>query len=242
MKRKLLAFFLLLSLVCLLPVTALANSAEPPGLIILVSNGPEDLQITMEFAAGEDPGHFHVTTIKKIGEYQYRLFYPIGYRDGDSVLHFSGGGKSFSFPVERQLMQRYNTVLTLDFEKQTLTPGQSPLRQPLLVAARIVLTLLLEGAVLLLWGFRKKQSWAVFLLVNLLTQGMLNAIIVSNAFSGGYWMILYYLAEVAILIGESIAFGLTFQEQKPWRRVLFAITANIASLLFGGLLLNYLPI
>lgn len=51
----------------------------------------------------------------------------------------------------------------MDLQKGTLTAGQKLGRAPLLVALRVVLTFLIEGAVLFLFGYRQKRSWLVFL-------------------------------------------------------------------------------
>ena len=46
--EKLLAFVLALLLVLVLPVSVSANSAEPPGMIIIVEGAPEDISLTLE--------------------------------------------------------------------------------------------------------------------------------------------------------------------------------------------------
>ena len=136
----------------------------------------------------------------------------------------------------------YNNLLTLNFETQILTLGQRWWRQPVLTAVRVMLTLLVEGLIFFVFGFRNKRSWIVFFAVNLATQGWLNYIINSSAFSNGYWLIGLYLAEFVIFIAEAIVFLLAVKEKKKWQRPLYAVSANAASLIVGLLLINCLPI
>ena len=64
----------------------------------------------------------------------------------------------------------YNNLCVLDLQSRTLTAGQPWWRQPLLVFLRVALTLLLEGIVFFLFGYRQKRSWILFFLANGLTQ------------------------------------------------------------------------
>ena len=48
MKRACMLLFALF-LVLSIPLTASANSAEPPGMIIIAENAPEDMTETLEF-------------------------------------------------------------------------------------------------------------------------------------------------------------------------------------------------
>ena len=46
-KRLLLIMVICMLMISILPATALANSAEPPSLVILINNPPEDLSIVL---------------------------------------------------------------------------------------------------------------------------------------------------------------------------------------------------
>ncbi len=236
--------YILLPMVLLLSmmIPAFANSAEPPGIIVISHNTPEDARLSLVTDSGEEWEFRQVIKSQKAWESQYRLWFPLELRTfEDTKLCVSAGAARFvcDFPEDSF---RFRTVLTLDFEAKTLTSGQDPWRQPVLIAIRLTLTLLLEALVFLAFGFRKKRSWILFLSMNLMTQICLNLIISSNAFSGGYWMIVYYLAEFIIFQAEAAVACLLIREKKWWQRILSTLLANLVSLIAGVVLISNLPI
>lgn len=242
MSKKLFSFVLAVMLVLILPVTVSANAAEPPGLIIIVEGAPEDMTLTLETA--EEPEYeIRIRRNDKSWETYFRLFYsPDSELLKGAVIRVESSEKSFTCPLSQVSGRRYNQLLTLNFQDETLTVGQRWWRQPMLTAVRVTLTLLVEGLIFFAFGFRSKRSWIVFFAVNLLTQGWLNFLINGSAFSNGYWVIGLYLAEFVIFIAESIAFPVATKERKKWVCVLYALAANAASLIVGLLMINHLPI
>ncbi len=241
--KKLACVVLLLVWMFFIMIPVSANSAEPPGLIILSNNLPEEAMLTLETPRGETAELRQSRRSDFAWESQYRLWFSMDYEAWhEAVLRVTVGQTSFTCPLPEGTVNRYNTVLTLDYEARTLSLGQSVWRQPVLTAIRIVLTLLAEALVFFLFGFREKRTWLLFLALNLLTQGWLNCIINSNAFTGGYWMIVYYLAEIVIFVGEAVAAALLMKEHKAWKRVVCALLANAASLAAGVALISNLPI
>ncbi len=237
--------YILLALLLLLSVTipVFANSAEPPGIIILSNDLPENATLTLLSIDGLE-SEFRRITYKKVGwESQYRLWLPFEFKGTEKMfLRIQAGETGLTVPLPDDTVNRYKTVLTLDFSEGTLTLGQEAWRQPVLTTIRIVLTLLAEGLVFFAFGFRNKRTWILFLILNLLTQVWLNHIINGNAFASGYWMIVYYLAEIVIFVGEAVAIGLLVKEQKTWKRVICTLLANAVSLALGILLISNLPI
>ncbi len=242
MIQKLSVFILALLLILALPVSVSANSAEPPGMTIIVEGAPHDVSLALELAeAPED--EVYVQKAQKNWEVYFHLYYHFapGTLDG-AVIRVESSNKSFSCPLPEGVHSGYNNLLTLNFETQTLTFGQRWWRQPVLTAVRVTLTLLVEGLIFFAFGFRSKRSWIVFFAVNLVTQGWLNYIINSSAFSTGYWLIGLYLAEFVIFIAEAIVLSLAVKEKRKWQRAMYAVAANAASLIAGLLLIRYLPI
>ncbi len=241
--KKLLYILLPLILLLSMTIPAYANAAEPPGMIVLCDDLPEDAKLTMETEDGMQVDLRHVRRNNIAWESQYRLWFPVDFDDWQhAVLRVTAGESSFTVPLPDGTVMGYNTVLTLDYEKQTLTLGQNFWRQPLLTFLRITLTLLAEGLVFFLFGFREKRSWILFLALNLLTQGCLNTLINSNAFSSGYWMLMFYFMEFCIFLGETVALCLLMKEHKRWKRVICTLLANAVSLAAGILLISNLPI
>ncbi|NLJ33518.1 MAG: hypothetical protein GX349_02860 [Firmicutes bacterium] len=238
-----------------LPPIVYANAAEPPSFTVIVANPPEDLSLSLLFSDSvlwSDGGQMDALELakeKKAWETYYRFFYhmlPSGrdrLADGlkNALLMVENGGQSLAIPLPSDTFSMYNNLLTLDMEAEILTVGQSAHRVPFLVTLRLVLTLVIEGIIFFLFGYRKKRSWQVFLLVNILTQGGLNVLITGPGI-GPYWMIGFVLGELVILGAEMIAFLKLVQEQKKSRTTLYTVTANVASLILGGYLISYLPV
>jgi hypothetical protein len=76
-----------------------------------------------------------------------------------------------------------------------------------------------------------------FFVINLITQGLLNTVL-----SVGYLLLSLILLEILIVIVEIPAFFIALKEGKWWKRLLYVVSANLLSLLQGGILLSYLPI
>ena len=128
------------------------------------------------------------------------------------TLTASFGGETLSIPLDPEILSRntgsyYNNLCVLDLTAGTLRWGVPWWRQPLLVALRVGLTLALEGLVFLLFGYRTKRSWGVFLVVNLITQLGVNLILlgVLNPFANlgalGLVLLLVYVPMELVVMG-----------------------------------------
>lgn len=223
------------ALFCVAAVPALANSAAPPQVIVIVNNAPRDLSIEAEVKGARLPAHKQTQ-----GWETYFKFYYLGKTD-PSTLHVSTGGQTYSLPLGA-LPKTYDVVYTLDVGTRTLREGTPPWRTPALIALRVALTLLIEGAVFFLFGFRAKRSWLAFLIINLVTQGLLNYALALGSIGDGYRMLALIALEILVIIVEIPAFIIAVKERGVWRRVLYTLAANIASLIAGGYLITLLPV
>ena len=182
---------------------------------------------------------------QKAWESYYRFFYhmsPLGNDNLDgAVLIVKSNEKNFQCPLPAATFNTYNNLLTLDMETENLTIGQSPLRAPLLVAMRIILTLVIEGVIFFLFGYRKKTSWIAFFAINMVTQGALNAMLTGPSL-GSYWIIGFAFGEIVVLAVELMAFIFFVKEFRKRRVAVYTVVANVASLIIGGLLIAYLPV
>ncbi len=237
---KKLAFALLAVLMLMLPVTASANMAEGPRLVLIVLGGPKDLQITLAGEEGSAPlegvpvgfeTHF-------VLEYLHRQVGP------ETALEVRGTGVEWDIPMEKINQAGYNSLVTLDVKNHLVISGQPPWRQPLLIGIRVVFTLLVEGAVFYLFGYREKFSWLLFAVTNVVTQTGLN-ILIAKAEYGllyGFGLLVYFVAEPLIFLAEALVFAILLWEKSSKRNAACALTANAASLLLGLLLFAFLPI
>ncbi len=243
--KKLAAFLICFLLLTTVTVPAFANSAEPPGFIILCNDLPEDAEITLVIPNDQEDDGWEGShrRVDKLWETQYRLW--VGPFSNDlegAYIRVSSSEKTFTCPLPGGPDYTYNTVLTLDYAAQTLTLGQNPWRQVLLTVIRVVLTLLIEALIFFAYGFRQKRSWILFLVINLLTQAWLNSIINTHAFGSGYWMLILYGMEAVIFLAEAASFALLGREKEGKERIDCAVVANLLSLILGLLLINQLPI
>lgn len=223
-------------LLFLLTPPCLGNAAEPPSIIIIVPNAPGDLVVKL---AADAEGKARVT------DKPFERYYTFYYRDlnnvDDYTIAVSSLERTFQIPLGEPL-KTYNNIFTLDLDQQTLEPGKSWSRSAMLVSLRIILTLIIEAAVLWLFGYREKRSWYAFLFINLLTQGALN--IWLNEFSplSGYMVINLVWGEVQVLIVELIVLLAFLREHHRLRTFAYVLTANLLSLIVGGYIITYLPI
>jgi len=236
MKKILLLALVLILLSLVNTPVCYANSAEPPSILIIVPNAPTDLEISIETE------NVKAYRTDKASE-SYYTFYSRNLKSVDYTVKVTTGNRAFDIVLDTPL-KTYNNIFTLDLENQTLTPGKSISRSIRLVSLRVILTLLIEAIIFYLFGFRKKRSWLIFLIVNLITQGVLY-IGLNNAFSPlDNYMIIFrlVLAEILIFIVEIIVFLRLLKERSRGRTSAYVIVANLLSLVLGGFLITVLPI
>lgn len=223
-----LLFFTTVSSVCY------ANSPPPPTVSIIVSHPPEDIELHI--------GTEEAQRINKVFE-SYYIFY-LGFDNTkNDVLTVTW--KDADFEIALPQLQRYNNIFTLDIGKRTLSPGTFWARPYEFAAITIILTLLIEGLIFFLFGYRKRRHWVVFLVTNLVTQGFLYIWLNSEFYplvNSYFFPVLFSLivGEFLVFIIETAAFLILVRERSRWITFLYVIAANFASLVAGGLLINAL--
>jgi len=244
-------FTVILLLICALP--SYANSAEPPCFTVIVKGAPSDDKFGMvvllgdEDGSGDDIVEFAEAVKVKAGwETYFRFYYHDLPGSSDKLSELSAiVGRTatdyFEFDIPDETFKTYNNLLTLDWETKTVTVGQPAWRVPLLVAMRVCITFIVEFAVLLLLGYRKKRTFAVFAVANLITQTLVNAAI-TGPLPLGYWGLGFILMEILVFVVEAPIFALGFGEHTKARAVFHAAAANCLSLIVGFLLISYLPV
>jgi hypothetical protein len=234
-KRALVCIALLILLFGIYTPACYGNSSEPPSILIIVPGAPDDLEISI----GEN------TIANRIEHKEFESFYTFysyQLKSTDYIVTVTTGGKTFNIKLDTPL-KSYNNIYTLDLKNQTLTPGKSLSRSVARVSIRVILTLVIEGIVFLLFGYRRKKSWLVFLIVNLLTQGILN--IWLNGYTpriSSYLLFSLILGEILVFFVEMIVFLIFIKEHRRWRTALYVIAANLLSLIAGFYLMAALPL
>jgi len=237
-KRLLLLGVIGMLILLAIPINAFANAAEPPSLIILVKNPPADLKIVL--LSDEMRPEANVRTVAWEGYYS---FYSRDLQKGGSfIFKITTGDESFEWSPDVPLAG-YNNVFTLDLAERRITSGKYPFRAAMLVALRLLLTLLLEAVIFMLFKFKEKRSWIVFLVINVLTQGALNIWLnIEGSLMPAYLLIALVVGEVLVFAIEMVAFPLLIREHKTGRVFLYVFIANVVSFLAGGYAIMFLPV
>lgn len=141
--------------------------------------------------------------------------------------------------------RRFTDAIVYDWESNTVRPvTPAPLSFLLQLLATLIPTLLIEALVLWLFRFREKRSWAVFLVMNVVTQVGLHLACGSVLVTLGYHPLFYglglILPELVIWAVECAAFAVLLKEHSARRRVGGVLCANLASFLLGYLPLHLL--
>lgn len=116
------------------------------------------------------------------------------------------------------------------------------------LAARVVATLAVELAIALFFGFRARRQLRLILVVNVLTQIVLNVLLNAIAYrSGPLAFVLHYVwMEAAVFAIEGTVYALTLRRlaRDPEKRIhpwLYALVANVVSFALGMVLAHLIP-
>ncbi|MCI8698716.1 MAG: hypothetical protein HFF29_06385 [Oscillospiraceae bacterium] len=128
--------------------------------------------------------------------------------------------------------------IVYDWQANTVREATPPpLRFLVRLAATLIPTLLIEGALFWLFGFRERRGWLVFLAVNTATQVGLHLAVGSILPQAGWHFLNYTLTilipELIIWAAEAAAYAFLLREHSRGRRVGYAFAANFASFVLG---------
>ncbi len=178
------------------------------------------------------------------------------------LLYFPETGEfSISGVYERYAFDSYFTVnmdgvkLSVDYNEELSTDERMNAYKSYNYAveigslvARIVITILIETAVALLFGFRKKNQILWLIGVNTATQIILNVLLnIINYSSGEMAFVFFYvLLELAIFAIEAILYCKVLKKNSEnkkanWFYVLYAFVANAVSFGAGLLVAQIIP-
>jgi hypothetical protein len=178
----------------------------------------------------------------------YFAFYAFDLKSNWDNVTVTTGGKTFEVSLGSDIAQKplYTNVFTLDLVSHTLTPGKpSLLRSVSLLSLQVILTLIIEGIVFFLVGYRKKRSWLVFLILNLLTQGILYAWLAQiHQWPPNNIYIINELifGEILVFVVEMVGFLVFINEHSRSRTAGYVLSANLASLIAGSYIIMALPV
>lgn len=183
----------------------------------------------------------------------------IGTREGDKVIHEFGYTLPEKFKIailnsdnkfmvsSEIVLNTFNSTIIYDYKNNAIINENEIDKNGALIGTinemlsskgivlTCLLTLLIEGIVLILFRFSIKNNVKTFALVNIFTQVLLYVvlILVVNKYSYKYFMTTLISMEVIILMLESMLFSKYLKEHTVKRRILFSIVANLLSFLSG---------
>lgn len=240
LKQKTMIIVLVLMILSSTVYMCFANSAEPPSVLVIVPDAPENLEINIDWGNSSHRLK-EIEKTDKIIETYFEIYLGNLKQDGDYTLNIKNGEENFAVKLNKPL-KGYQNIYTLDLNNKTLIEGKMLSRSVLLVTMRVVLTLAIEAAVFLIFGFKNKRSWAAFLIINLITQGTLNIWLNGFAPSQSYLILNLIFSEFFVFVFEIAAFLKFVKEHKKLRIVLYVLIANLLSLIAGGYIITILPI
>ena len=158
-----------------------------------------------------------------------------GVPDTYRIILVTKSGESWvSGVLHRATLQSSATV---DWAARTANAPSPAMAYALQFLCTLLPTLLIEGVLLFLFGYRSKKSWYSFLLVNLITKGGFSVYLAVSVLQNGAnaWMtIFFYLPiEIVITLVELLLYRRLLTEKSKARAAVYAITANVCSAAFG---------
>ncbi|MDE6579976.1 MAG: hypothetical protein K2K41_05535 [Ruminiclostridium sp.] len=112
---------------------------------------------------------------------------------------------------------------------------------------RVLITLVIEVAIALPFGFKRKKQLVAIIIINIITQLLLNLILYKVMVDMGIWFIFLYIPlELLIFIIEAIIYAFALRDPKNPRAdatdcVLYSFLGNSASFIGGALISIVFP-
>ncbi|MBR3151738.1 MAG: hypothetical protein IKF46_07150 [Erysipelotrichaceae bacterium] len=223
------------------------NAPDEPYYAVLLSDkesyGPwsagnagssiEEKEIAAFFENYTDPdGFYFIGNASKIKDNIYRWTYypPERFK---ILVYFPQSGRVLTSEVQERFA--FDSYYTCDLKDGSVVRNPHYRENLIGFGIRVVLTVVIELLIGLLFGFRSKRSCWIIVITNLITQTLLNAVMGILDYSSGLlvWVIFFPLMELIVILIESIIYGFALKEQKPGRRVFYAIIANIVTAVMG---------
>ena len=162
-----------------------------------------------------------------------------GVPDDYRIIIVTESGESWiSDELHRATLQSSAKV---DWAAKTAKAPSAAVAYGLQFLCMLLPTLLIEGALLFVFGYRSKRSLWVFLLVNLVTQGGFAAYLAATVLNHGVsgWSLLFYVPiEVIITVVEILLYRRLLTEKGKGRAAGYAVVANVQSATVGLLLID----
>lgn len=250
--RHLFSILLAAALLSLPLTTASAVSLDDPAFTVRVCFPPRGLTLSLQFeeSMGQEP--IPAEADNRLGESCYRFFYrgvPMSWKSGlpegtRLVAETPKDGVICRLPAES--LTGFQSIYTLDLERQAISEGYPVWRTPLLVGIRVAVTLALQVLALFLLGYRARRSWLIFAAVLLFNHIFLNAGVIVGASTlltsyVGWALAASILAELFLFVIECAVFSLLLLERRERRAVLASALVNFTFPAVCAVFVFFLP-
>jgi hypothetical protein len=225
-----------LVLIFILAPICLANSNVTPSIIVIVPNAPDDIDITLNNKSGRVYGY----KVDKFMESQFYFYNFDCRKDTEYTINVSYGNVSEVVALAATsgpLLNKYE----LDYKNLVVKVGVSGKRVALYTTLRIILILLIQSAVFYLFGFRKKKSWLIFLLITIAIQSIFNMWYSSYAAPVFYMIMILIFGAVFVFLFEGIAMVMIIHEKREMKTFACVMIANLLSFILIGLMIPFMP-
>lgn len=110
------------------------------------------------------------------------------------------------------------------------------------MALRILITMSIELGILLLFRYKKKESYVLVGITNAVTQILLTYLVARTAVYGGYFNAIFLLLflEMFVFVIEGIVYSFFLKERKVLWALFYTFVANTITLIVGFFLVIYL--
>jgi len=237
LKKGLSILIIILFIITSNTIPNFANSAEPPSLVIIVENPPEDFKMTLLSESGTNDGRRY----DYVGEVHYTFYYRDLNENRPTAVEITAYGKTQVVDLP-ELIKRYHEVHTLDLDTLIFSPGESMTRSIKIVSFRVFGTLLIEGFLFFLYGFRNRRSWIGFITLNLITQAALNISLINVPMYSGYPLFYLIYFEFFVFVAELIAIHFFVREKTAGKRNAFVLVANTLSIVIAYQISYWFPL
>ncbi len=139
------------------------------------------------------------------------------------------------------IRKAFNSKVNFDYSTANANEKSAALSYLFQFIITVISTIIIEGIILLIFGFNLKLNLKPFLVINLITQVLLTTGIILAMKSNGTFFatFVYILAEISIFIIESVLFSIFLRQHSKLRRVFYALAANWVSFIAG--IIAFLP-
>lgn len=247
----------MLSIFAVLPseIMALGQYYERPPALTLIAYGiPKDTALRVIMHHGGKTYDLPFDHEHRMWEEQYRLFresvwqfrewYGNAYdfKDAELVFITDSGERHVPIPDGMLTERASDEYLTYYYRSGQLKYGLALWRAPLLISIRVLLAIVIESFFFYRAGYCMRRSWISFVLINIVTHGLLALLCNGwiNPQPGSF--ALYFIALFLAFVLEIALFVLIVDEQDSNRAASFLTKANAASLLATFLIVFEMPI